>query len=458
MRQFKPIIALPVMLLLFATACAKNDSNRDRGTLDRDIYTLPEKGGKYSEGFVPDQVTEESVSNVFRLNAMAMAETEIAPVAIPDLPSSKPIDWVPWHLQGIIASFGISADGIFGSLVGAGEAAVKGVWQRTDMPQKELKVADGKKADLVVTSASKPADVSRQLEPALRAALATGLVKKPDLLRARLMKMGEQFRVLSQALATTRFFRGWKVENYRLEVGFSAEGEVASVGSVGAAVRFRFDWEKSVAETSDSSSVTPALGQSMREFVQTMVEDIEASVEQTRGLSRSGYELEEVRVGLGITAGGEIGIADSEVSAMGSITFARDEGEQSQVQTSSENLTEFVSLVSSSVDADQMRYAAQVGTPFTLTRALNESIKSAAVSGSSNRILYRVNRHRFRKGLARAIQLGSFFAKMAGSARASKWQLEEIETEFEVSVGGTVGVATVSGDGAVILTFAKKNS
>jgi hypothetical protein len=59
----------------------------------------------------------------------------------------------------------------------------------------------------------------------------------------------------------------------------------------------------------------------------------------------------------------------------------------------------------------------------------------------------------FRKGLKKAIKMGSYFARMGLASESSSWKLDEVETEFEVALQGTLGVVTVESEAHLALEF-----
>ena len=66
--------------------------------------------------------------------------------------------------------------------------------------------------------------------------------------------------------------------------------------------------------------------------------------------------------------------------------------------------------------------------------------------------IYRIPHDKIQAGLKRAISFSSFFTSHA-SALGSGWKIKELETEFDLSLSGTVGFATVGGGGELEFEF-----
>ena len=68
--------------------------------------------------------------------------------------------------------------------------------------------------------------------------------------------------------------------------------------------------------------------------------------------------------------------------------------------------------------------------------------------------MVKIKRSAFRKGLQRANKIASFFAGRAATLHAGKWGIFELATEFDMSLAGSIGIATAGGTGVVELTYA----
>jgi hypothetical protein len=68
---------------------------------------------------------------------------------------------------------------------------------------------------------------------------------------------------------------------------------------------------------------------------------------------------------------------------------------------------------------------------------------------------------RFRAGLRKAFQIGDFFAARAaessGTRSDTSWAISEIRPGFTMSIGGGLGLATLTGSAEAVLILQDKN-
>ena len=69
---------------------------------------------------------------------------------------------------------------------------------------------------------------------------------------------------------------------------------------------------------------------------------------------------------------------------------------------------------------------------------------------------WKIKRKYFRKGIAKAYKMISFFAKETEKKPRKKWEVYHVEGHFELSVTGGLGLASLSGIAAARVNFYKK--
>lgn len=443
----RPNTILIPLAVLFLSACTPKQPT----ALPEDWYRLKPTSTESFELERPSPAADQAVQDLFQAHTRALERmTEDGSTAsaalnpMETLLAGKPADWVPWHLQAMIASFGVSMDGVLGALLFSGSASIKGTWERPDTLSSRSPALSRRNTDLRISNATTEKDLSRQLEPSIRAAVASGLLPNENAearLRKTLLKQARDFRTLCRALSNTHFANGWEVEAFRLEVGFDSSGSISPVSSAGVSVNFRFDWERGEGFAQPGTQEEGELQKNLRGFVAAVSRDIQEVSAESTALRDSPFELEEVRIGLGIAASGEIGIATDELSVVGSITFAKPE---------------------EPVLKQSGARAALESEPLPETIALLSKPRSTAgihPAGFFDGIANRLKRSQFRRGLGRAIAMGSYFANTGARSEdsSSTWKISEIEAEFELTVEGTLGVTTVDGIGIVVLGFTRKD-
>ena len=91
----------------------------------------------------------------------------------------------------------------------------------------------------------------------------------------------------------------------------------------------------------------------------------------------------------------------------------------------------------------------RLGIPFNVIASNSQAIP--------DKVVYKIDRSRLRKGLSKAVRIGAFFAKGAAQAKVGKWKISEISTEYDASISGALGLVTASGQGIVELVFANNS-
>lgn len=465
-KKFRILFSLPVVstLSLLMVGCANpfaNNASEERAALPKSWYQLPENGGPQKPAERNQQPTaemSETVRTAFSVHTGALAELEEAPTL--ELDSNfalvlRPANYTPWHLDGMIANFAVSGGGLFGPLMLDGEASVKATWRRVAKKKSAThgfaaKAAVAKKpAAFKFRSAMTDKDIAKMLEPAVRSAVATKAVRNERAFRHNLNQQGKSFAKMARLMNRVPSRRGWHVHGYELKLAFTAEGQVSATMGVGGSLAVYFKWEEE--EKSSLLEAEPLLGLdevlfgNLVSFTRTMASLIPEALNDAAEIRRSGFELEEFTVGIGLTVGGDIGVASVEGSVDGKMIFASDNNDHgftdSEINADQQGSGEdFVPMVASQVPSQEhLAYAQMVGT----------SIESLA----SGQMVYRVARSRFRSGMKEALTMGAYFAGEGRKEDTASWKLAELETEFQASIGGDVSIVTVSGRGNFALIF-----
>jgi hypothetical protein len=274
--------------------------------------------------------------------------------------------------------------------------------------------AESNRADLVVTAESTAGDLEKQLEPAIRAALATGAIRDEGALRSNLFHKAHEFLLIAQVLERTPQEKWW-ASRFRLDIGIDASGKVTPVTSVGVESRFRFEWHRIMKKTAENSpnKPLPSVDRGVYEFVTHLAEDLVELSAEAEPLQKLGFEAHTFRVGIGHSTEGNIGIAKSKASVTGHIYFATD------------------------VKKPVVNPPNKPGTVVVLT---------------SEKSVLKLDRGKFRKGLRKAMKISHFFARGAAQGKG-KWKVYELKTGFDLSVSGSVGLVTVGGTGTTEIAF-----
>lgn len=476
--RFFPLVLAATLLL--PSGCQKGAPKAPdaapaaRGPVPESWYLLPERGQASSPGAL--DMLGAQVDHLFAAEAAALPvpSTPPAPAAMAGTspPDEHPVDWVPWRLAVVSADFALTTDGVFGALLGEGTADVQANWVRRDsLPQlaRFTSPQHSRKATaLLIHGTATPEDVARQLEPVIQASLASGVIRNESRFRTNLRSAAESFRLTAAQLDQlgdlgTRF----PMSAFRLEMSFGAEGQVSPVIGVGGAVNLRFDWivtdrKNSLVASGGARLPHTPLGDGLVKLVKGLAPDVDAAVRDASPVLKSGYALSSVRVGVGMSAEGTVGLVQGSAEAIGSVIFGDNDEEGGCLDPDGDgdchNHHE-TALAAAALELPDD------GIPFLAPTARPSDLKLAEVNGvaavaprqaaGEGGLVFRIPHEKFRAGMRKAITIGSFFTKHAAAVKGN-WVIKELETEFGLSLTGTTGLVTLTGTGELELEFEHK--
>ena len=142
-----------------------------------------------------------------------------------------------WRLFSFISDLGVMADDMIGVLAFEGEAAATMYWRRKDVG-KSLDQMKHQSSIIQIQSQMTDQQIRRQLEPAIRVALATKRIKDEKALRKNLFEFAKSLQYVS---GTELLESSWPLDKFRLDVSVGGSGSVG-LTSVGGEVRLRMEW------------------------------------------------------------------------------------------------------------------------------------------------------------------------------------------------------------------------
>jgi hypothetical protein len=409
----------------------------------------------------PSPEVTASVQTAFRAHTMALENASLrSEISIQsnkqkagkptpkylDPKPETPSDEVPWHLDGIVGSFAIDVGGVFGMLVADGVPSIKVTWQKQAATE-SVNPHPARKSKGIRFRANMTRDeMLRTLEPAVQSAIATKSVSDITNFRRNLTREGMRFLSLTRVMSTVPAARGWHVDGYQLLLSFNASGDFTPAIGIGGGVAVFFDWEAtSSVPKSSLSTEEAALKENMGGFVQSISSIIPAARADATEIRKAGFELGVFQIGLGITAGGTIGIASTQGAAVGRIIFKKDEhGAAPSARTIGVMLPENDAILPVNFIS-----TAQPGVKLDSSVAISRQDGGIVVS--------QVPPERVRDGLRRAINMGAFFARNTAAVDSARWKCTEIEAGFDVTINGDLTFMTVGGTGLVRLGFERVN-
>ncbi|MBI3543661.1 MAG: hypothetical protein HY075_10355 [Deltaproteobacteria bacterium] len=418
-------------------------------------YVLPEDqvavNGLVSESDEAKKTEQAGalVDNIFAADGQAL---DGVPQSVENASTdpTRPKDWAPWHMEYFMTDLAISTSGTLGVLAWKGTPSVQVFWRRQNEPGRkkpdpvviEPKPA-GVVSELAVSTEATPRELSLQLEPAVKAIMASGKVSDESALRRNLAAAAQDFQSLVSVIEKDSG-SAWWVSRFRLDVTIDASGKVYPFLTLGAETRFRFDWFRLksahpvVARPSAGPEVA-RLQSNLEKFVRETATDLEA-VSSDPKLEQGGFKAFQFRVGVGASAKGDVGIVKATASMMGQIYFARDV--KKPLVNPPRPASGYVNLIEDCVSQRHLQFASDNGI---------------AADSSFDQVVYKIDRARFRNGVAKALGMGGFFARRASNATSKHWKIFEMRPAFDLSLTGSLGVVTVGGLASVEICFYNQN-
>ncbi|MFI5391093.1 MAG: hypothetical protein ACHQYQ_07000 [Bacteriovoracales bacterium] len=359
-----------------------------------------------------------------------------------------------WYLQSIATSLGIEQKGSIGVLGLEGETAVSLIWQRTPESVKKLQqkyygtssaVAEKSIEDeidpngetLKITSETSKVEIAKQIEPIVEATFKAGKVKNKETLRKNLLKKVYDYQKMLADVDSAPVFTPWWVYKFQFELDITAEGEVLPFMVVGTEVRVKLEWYRIQKKTQDKSDKPISKNAA---FLMSMAKDFETMDELAVGRNNDRhFALDTIKVGIGMVAEGEIGVAEVKGKVTGSVFFKREQVGDKMAQELPRLPDTFPIIGKGSIDKS----------------VIGDNIRGA---------LYNASRDRFRKGLKKAVKMAKFWSKGAlkrhdrriAQGKETNFDLNVIELELEITLGGGVGVVTLEGFAELELFLVKK--
>ena len=438
----------------------------------RDWVNLPDDQNEPTLSHTDESPTSELESGVDRIfNAQSKA---LGHISIPENrisllgdPKTRPSDWMPWHLHYVTTDLAVSVQGLIGALVIRGTPFLQAYWMKQGTaPVPPTMSPHESTSRTQIASSSSPVAVIEaeagnmafvdQLEPAIKAVMASGKVKNEGLLRKELRRVAEEFQKLVDGLDATAN-GGWWVSAFRLDLEVDVSGHVGpSPFVVGGDLRVRLDWRRIQKDTAQHRAPPPPNQirwlESFRKFVIAREEDL---AELSDAMTQEGYEPYSFRMAIGMTAHGDFGAVRGMAGVMGHLFFMRDNTRPPIYPTTPKILSkklpemdptkDFV-MIERNPSWKHLAYAKLTGIKHEVQ--IENGVKTA---------VYRTPRERFRKGLRKVAKIGKFFSKIGAKPHQEGWKVYELRMGFELSIGAEFGIAGVAVTPTVEALYWNKN-
>ncbi|MGZ3774777.1 MAG: hypothetical protein ACXVCY_13210 [Pseudobdellovibrionaceae bacterium] len=449
------IFAKLILVLIFL---AQVSAQAEVPQIPEDWYTNPEDGtAKVTASFFPTLPwskkgkMENLVKSIFEVNRSSV-ETAMDKQTTPATGSSTIPNWTPWHLESFTTELSVVSSGLIGVLTGKGTATALAYWRRaaekTAAPKNFAENENDSVPTLAAENISDDSSLKKEMEPIIKSALATGKIKDEGSFRRNMESAAVDFYNLVTGLEQTQDLK-WFVSGFRVEFSVSASGTLTPavpITSVGGDVRVRFDWKRLAHKNQSAkfafSKTQNKLQLSLQDLVTNLAQDFGAAFDEDSQMK--GFKPYLLRIGLGFTASGTVGVAKSSASAVAYLTLS---------QNVKDPASSVVRLVPS---AAPLLLIEQNPSQAHLDFAANNFIP-VATDAKRAQAVYSIDRGNFRKGLKKAIKMSHFFVAAGSKADSKKWKLYQMKTSFEFSITGTVGLVKYGGASSADMAFYNMN-
>lgn len=359
-----------------------------------------------------------------------------------------------WELWTIRSQLGISAGGSIGVLALKGGIAAEIRWYKKSY-EKDLYETEEAPSDAPAHASfnvlTPEAEIERTLEKIANTAYRAGRIESKTLM---LQGMRDAIRytksMVHAAPDTSRY--AWSPYRFRLKINFAASGKPVPFVEVGGDVQIRFDWEIPPYYKSDAPDMvrTPReeiAAQSFREVIRSFSDDMGVFVQ--REPLGGDWGVKNFQIIIGQTASGTVGLAKVSGTVSGRVYFKRNSpmNKSATVYLSPLNENSRFNLIRHDPDQKLQKYAKRKGISYKLDK----------LNASHSDSIFRIDRNQFRRGLIKAEKIATFFIKRAQKNRQDYWKLKEARTDFKLSLGGSIGVTTLTAYGEIRVEYADKN-
>lgn len=494
MKTFKFHFSSMMIALLFISACSQEHQKNHSHAVPPTWYNSDEKAlqnnapasDSSDEDYENNSELNQNINNILTASSAALeegdseAQTLMASSFSPDLSpleskptpnTNKPKDWVPWRAEYFMTDLSLTGSGFIGLLAFKGTSTVRAYWRKQgpksehSVLNQDVETAQEEASTLepvvLVNDLSTAEDMVKQLEPAVKAAVATGKIQDTPVLRKNLLKTAQEFQSLAIHIPSSTEELPWWVSRFRLDFAVDAAGRVEPVGLVGGEVRFRFEWHRIKRMSPEKKKMMIQLSErdqklrkNLLEFITATAYDINDAFENH---TRHGFRAHQIRMGIGMSVKGNIGLVKGSAGVVGQIYFTRAVERPKLYPIKQKSLSLALAnsapllVIERNPSINTLKLAAKNNIMVETFNTDNDE------NNGFEEALFRLDREKFRKGLKKAAKIGGFFAKRASEAKVKSWKIYELRTAFDASISGGLDLVTLVGSATAQISMFNEN-
>ena len=330
-----------------------------------------------------------------------------------------------WGLSGFQTSLALGLSGKLGLFSWGGTKTFEINWERKN--KKNEREIDNKNV-MPFDETTTEEDIDSNIQFIVRKISKSGRVQNEKKLIKKLQNILQNFHFLGESLSLLSF-RGWSPQKLRLDLGIYANGKIVygALVKFGGEIRLRLEWKKSL---SQKVKIVRSPKKELKAFFEEMGLLLFSTLPH---LENKRFSLDSVEIGIKIDAKGKIAIAELGGYATPSIFFKK-----------KNDYNKIISLPPNFLEGN---------FPILISRGQEKSLFS------HKRRFFKFKKRRIQKGLRKAFKFSHKFIKKVNSKinPKSHWRIKKLKSQYEFSLGGSLGPVKISGKPHLAFYF-KNNS
>ncbi len=280
--------------------------------------------------------------------------------------------------------------------------------------------------------------IRKQTDTLVRVVMASGKIKNEELFRSEMTKTVSEIHQKFGGL-NTGSAGAWAPAVFRFDLSVEISGKVAWVATLGGGLRVRLEWHKTARPHLAPARNVTEVAAKERADIEKLLALISTALPSLPTSEQTDFDLKSIRIGLGLSAKGDIGVVKGSVSAMTQVVFKK---AAARMRPSDHRLT--------AVDGKILfieQNPSEKHVEFAQNRHVLHSFQPKAGQGDKSEATYEIDLKDFEEGFRNAAEMAVDFMKVEnrGEESAGAWKLHTVKMQYDMSLTGKAGMVTVGG-------------
>ncbi len=318
-------------------------------------------------------------------------------------------------LDQLITSFTISKSGLFGLSALGANSNTSLFWKRrgSSSQVKEVETFTIKEGLDDIELENQAIEITDYL-------ISKKLLRKKERFKKKLMKAIKKGNTLFNSMEHLAFNQ-WEVAGLRLDLSFSANGNLAPFTGIGGSSRLWIEWKKNTLQTKKTLSLHKK-DKKLNNFIEQLLKEV-SLVEHEKNLGK--FKLTTFYAGIGQNLRtGFFGIGNSHYGFVGYIKLKRNP---------------YAVLQNTTIEKESLSL-------------IQDEVKEKNIGNS----VMKLPRKKFQKGIQRAMKYVSNFSQRQTDSEKSKWYVHKIRQITTLSKSGFLGISNLSSRAVFIMIFERE--